>query len=77
MRWQELQGADVTARADLSAFADADECASWAQEAMSWAVASGAAQGVEQADGTRTLDPQGDVTRAQMATLLMRLAETA
>ena len=44
---------------------------------MSWAVASGAVQGVEQADGTRTLDPQGDVTRAQMATLLMRLAETA
>lgn len=77
MRWQELQGADVTARADLSAFADADECASWAQEAMSWAVASGAVQGVEQVDGTCTLDPQGDVTRAQMATLLMRLAETA
>ena len=54
--------------ADLSTFADADQISTYAQDAMTWAVAEGLLNGVK-AD---TLAPQGNMTRAQMATILDR-----
>ena len=65
-------GADTAARADLSAFADAGEISPWAQEAMSWAVATGLVEG-------RTgglIAPGGTSTRAEAITLLMRFCRT-
>ena len=70
-------GADVSARADLSAFPDADEVSSWASDALSWAVAEGVLSGVETADGARELQPTRACTRAEMAALMMNLSARA
>ena len=61
------------AETDLSAFADADTVSAENQTAVAWAVAQGLLQG--NADGTLDLD--GIVTRAQAATVVMRLHQAA
>lgn len=70
----EAAGEDVSARADLSGFADAGELSGWAREAMSWAVAEGVFRGAELPDGSRELQPGRALTRAEAAALLMRLS---
>lgn len=57
---------------DLSVFADGADTSSWAEQAMSWAVARGLLTGV---DNDR-LAPGGQATRAQAATILMRFAQS-
>lgn len=66
-------GQDTSARADLSAFPDADTVSTWAVDAVSWAVATGVVQGVETPDGTRVLAPLNTTQRAEAATVLMRI----
>lgn len=56
---------------DLSAFTDGARVSSWAADAMTWAVDGGLISGV----GERTLDPQGEASRAQVAAVLLRLLE--
>lgn len=73
MRWTEMNGGDVSQRGDLSRFPDADGVSPWATEAMSWAVGSGTLTGVEHVGGENTLDAAGVTSRAQAATLMMRL----
>lgn len=73
MRWEQLSGNDVSARIDLSSFPDASGVSAWALESMSWGVAADIISGVDQPDGSVLLDAQGTCTRAQMATLMMRL----
>ena len=70
-RYAQNKGYDVTASADLSGYPDAGQIQSWAQEAMTWAVAEGIVEGM---DGN--LNPAGHATRAQIATILMRFCET-
>ena len=70
-RYAEAEGYDVSAAADLSGYPDAGKVQPYAQEAMSWAVAEGIVAGME--DGT--LNPAGNATRAQIATILMRFCE--
>ena len=67
-RYAEAKGYDVSARADLSAYTDADQIQSYAAESVAWAVAEGLIQGFED----NTLRPAGNATRAQIATILMR-----
>ena len=62
--------ADV--QGDLSVFSDSASVSPYAVEAMRWAVGAGIVNGM---DGK--LDPQGEATRAQMATMLMRYAALA
>ena len=62
----------MSARADLSAYKDADKVSSYAEDAISWAVAEGLIKGVS---GT-TLSPKGTATRAQAAVLLIRFQDT-
>ncbi len=50
-------------------FNDGDSVSSWAQEAMAWAVKVGLFKG----DDNGSLNPLGNATRAEVATLLMRL----
>ena len=57
---------------DLSAFTDSASVSPYAAEAMRWAVRAGIVNGM---DGS--LVPQGEATRAQMATMLMRYAKLA
>ncbi len=52
-------------------FQDANEVSPYAQEAMCWAVENGIISGT----GKGTLEPKGTATRAQVASVLMRLLE--
>ncbi len=71
-RYAQAKGYDVSASADLSGFPDAGDIQSYATQALSWAVAEGLLQGFED----DTLRPQGNATRAQIATILMRFCQT-
>ena len=68
LRYTSYKGYPISAFADLSAFGDRGSISSYAQGAMSWAVAEGLISGV----GNQRLDPQGNATRAQLAVILMR-----
>lgn len=68
-------GAEAAKEDKLSAFPDAAKTSDWAKEALNWAVASGLINGVADANGTASLEPQATATRAQIATILMRWLE--
>lgn len=57
--------------ASLNGFADASKVSDYAQKAMAWAVEQGLISGV----GNNLLDPQGQATRAQVATILARFID--
>lgn len=67
-RYAAYKNYDVTARADLSGFADAGKISSYALEGLSWANATGLVNGRSAVQ----LAPAGQTTRAEMASLLMR-----
>lgn len=58
------------ARQSLTGYPDMGSVSSWAKQAMAWAVENGLISGVDGA-----LAPQGEATRAQVATILMRFVE--
>ncbi len=58
---------NVTQQTMLGQFSDNEAVSEWAVAAMEWAVAEGIITGIEGA-----LEPQGEATRAQMATMLTR-----
>ncbi|MBR5515622.1 MAG: S-layer homology domain-containing protein, partial [Clostridia bacterium] len=68
-RFVSFKGYDVSLRSDLSAFEDGANVSTWAKEEMSWAVAVGLVKGV----GGSLLSYQSDATRAEIATILLRL----
>lgn len=70
-RYAQQKSIDTSARGNTGAYPDAAEISAYASDAMRWAVGVGLING---SDGK--LLPQGDATRAQVATLLMRFAET-
>ena len=69
-RYAQGKGFDTTARGDLSKFPDASNVSGWAKDAIAWTVAEGIIGG---SDGK--LLPQGNATRAQVSTILMRFIE--
>ena len=70
-RYAKLTGLDTSKRGELAGFPDEGQVSSWAREALSWAVGEGIISGT--AEGGRTiLKPQGNATRAQVASILMR-----
>ena len=73
-RYSSFKGIDTGKRGDLSAFPDKSKVSSWAGEAYAWAVGEGLIGG-NQINGQTLLDPQGNATRAQVATILMRYIE--
>ena len=66
-RYAQKKGIDTSKRGELSGFPDSGKVSSWAKDAIQWAVAEDIING---SDGK--LLPQGNATRAQVATLLMR-----
>ena len=70
-RYAQFKGYDVTASNDLSSYTDASRISSYAITAMGWANAAGLITGNT---GT-TLNPRGNATRAEVATILMRFCE--
>ena len=69
MNYAAYKGEDVSNRADLTSYTD--QPSTWAEEAMSWAVAEGLISGVTNTE----LQPQGEATRAQVAAILQRYLE--
>lgn len=63
------QGYDVIGRASLDNFADKDSVSSWAADNVKWAVSAGILNGKVKGD-TLYLDPGGEATRAECATML-------
>ncbi len=59
------------AESSLADFTDGEETSQWAESAMVWAVEQGLIEGM----GNAQLNPQGQATRAQAATILMRFVE--
>ena len=54
----------------ITGFDDAASVSSWAMDAMTWAVQNGILAG-----SNGNLNPQGNATRAEVATMLMRFIE--
>ena len=75
-RYAEGKKQDVSQRKKISSFSDAKKVSSWAKEAMEWAYAEGLITG-NSINGKVLLDPQGNATRAQIATILMRYIKKA
>ena len=69
-RFADSVGADISKTAPLSSFSDSTKVQSWAGTAMQWAVGSGLINGIG-----GCLQPQGNATRAQLATIFMRFID--
>lgn len=67
-RYAKTKGDDISQRGDLSVFPDGESVTEFAQEAMSWAVAEQIIKG----KGNGYLEPQGNVNRAECATIISR-----
>ena len=67
-RYAKYAGKDTTAEADLSVFADLNKLDAYAVDAMKWANGKGIITGMN----ATTLDPNGNATRAQLASILQR-----
>lgn len=52
-------------------FVDADQVSDWAYDAMVWANQNNIINGKKKSDGSVVLDPRGNATRAEAATILM------
>ena len=68
-RHMQYTGADTSARASLSGFADAGRVSSYAADALAWAVAEGVLNGRSATEIT----PQGNCTRAEVAAMITRV----
>ena len=71
-RYAGYKGYDTSARADFGSYQDAANVSDFAEEAMQWAVGEGIITGKYQ---ETQLDPQGNATRAECATIMMRFME--
>lgn len=67
-RYAKYAGKDTTAEGDISVFADLNKLDSYAVDAMKWAFGKGVITGMN----ATTLDPRGNATRAQLASILQR-----
>ena len=72
-RYAAGSGMDVSQKADLSAYSDAEQVSAYAADAVRWAVANGILNGTAQG----TLAPKYPATRAQTVKLLVGFMERA
>lgn len=70
-RYANYKGYNVGAQTDLSSFDDANQVDPYALTAMQWANTEGLITGTT----STTLAPNGDATRAQVATIMMRFCK--
>ncbi|MBQ3901530.1 MAG: S-layer homology domain-containing protein [Clostridia bacterium] len=70
-RYADFKGLDTRVEGDLGKFPDADKAHSYAKDALIWATSKGLITGVKSGDKD-LLDPRGNATREQFATILMR-----
>ncbi len=70
-RFAQYRGRDTAARDSVDKFPDGAKVSKYAKTAMEWAVGVGLISGTKEGNKT-LLDPKGNATRAQVATILMR-----
>ena len=70
-RYAAYLGLAGDASGDLSGFGDADKVGKWALDDVKWAVGEGVIKGNDK----KMLNPKGTATRAEVATILMRVLE--
>ncbi|MBR5517990.1 MAG: S-layer homology domain-containing protein, partial [Clostridia bacterium] len=70
-RYAEFKGYDVSAKAELDAYADANTVSDWALEDMKYAVGCGLMVGKT----ATTVNPLDNITRAEMAAIIHRFFE--
>jgi len=70
-RYAKKTGASTSSSGDLGRFTDGGRVGSYALDAVKWAVGCGLLSG----KGGGTLDPGGNASRAEVATMFMRFAE--
>ena len=68
MRYAKFKGKNPSATGSLSGYTDAGQVHSWAVDAVRWAVSIGIIQGTS----STTLNPRGNASRAQFATIAHR-----
>ena len=71
-RYAQYMKYDTNEKADFGQFEDASKVSNFAKEAMQWAVGTGIITGK---DSGTILDPKGNATRAECATIIMRFQE--
>ncbi len=71
-RYAQYRGLRVNASGDLSVFTDAGQVSAYALDSVKWAVGAGVVSGM----GNGTIAPQGTATRAEIASMLMRFAQS-
>ncbi len=71
-RYAKYMNYNTSQKTNFSKFSDASKVSGFAREAMQWAVGTGIITGKN--NGTR-LDPQGNASRAECATIIMRFVE--
>jgi len=70
-RYAKSKGVDVGGQTSLTGYSDAASVSGWAEDAMQWAVSAGVITG----KGGGILDPKGNATRSEIATIMMRYCE--
>ena len=73
-RFAEFEGKEFRPVGNLNKFPDADKAHSYAKNALIWATGKGLITGMKSGDKD-LLDPRGNATREQFATILMRYCE--
>ena len=74
-RFAEVSGMDTTVRGEISSMVNADKVSGYAKEPVQWAVGAGLISGSDvtvNGVARKDLNPRGNTTRAQVATILMR-----
>lgn len=67
-RFQSYRKGNVSGKGSLAGYPDGNTVSDWAKTAMEWATGAGLIQGRD----TGRLDPKGNATRAEVATILQR-----
>ena len=73
-RYAQYQGYTISGSNDLSAYGDKGSVSSFAQDAMQWAVANGIITSTSTT--SKVLNPLGNCTRGEIATILQRFSTT-
>ena len=73
-RYLNFKSIETDESGDISTFPDSSKVSKWALESIKWAVTAGVINGKAE-NGVNILAPRGDSTRAECATILMRICE--
>ncbi len=74
-RYAKFKGNDVSVAGNLDGFPDKDAVSEFAETGMAWAVGAQIITGQELQAGVKTLEPQGNASRAHCSTIIQRFME--